>query len=369
MQGKPAQEGQGEQMVGGIPVGQGMGVRLRIRGIYATALTKLLTDLGYVIVDPSAEIQERIPLVAPPQERPEVVIHDQDDHQGISVAGKEDKVAQLVRVLQEQLLDAVLLEWETGVEPEGAKPEGGPRDCKLQDLARARLEFPGASKEALDRIRSCVVPTLARHHRLRIIDLDMVDRLEEMLQRYPEEKEELEEKSFQEEIWVPLQKAGLAKIKHVKISGDRIHFREGVLMEAADHRILIKRPFTRGRYDGLDLPVEEGDYGFTEVQEGAWYIRHAYYSRGGRGKGEYFNINTPVELYPEGARYVDLEVDVIKRAGERPFIVDQERLALLAARGLMGRALERKALETAEGLIDTSGLDNRGKGSGMHPGY
>jgi hypothetical protein len=352
MQVKPAQEGQGEQMVGGIPVGQGMGVRLRIRGVYATALTKLLTDLGYVIVDPSAEIQERIPPVAPPQERPEVVIQDQEDHQGILVAGKEDKVAQLVRVLQEHLLDAVLLEWKTGVESEGAKPEGGPRDYKLQDLVRAKLEFPGTSKETLDRIRSSVVPTLARHHRLRIIDPNAVDRLEELLQRYPEEKEELEEKSFQEQIWVPLQKTGLVKIEHVKISGDPIHFREGVLMEAADHRILIKRSFARGRYDGLDLPVEEGDYGFIEVQEGAWYIRHAYYSRESQRKGEYYNINTPVELYPEGARYVDLEVDVIKEIGERPFIVDQEKLALLAARGVMGRALERNALEMAEGLIE-----------------
>ncbi len=47
---------------------------------------------------------------------------------------------------------------------------------------------------------------------------------------------------------------------------------------------------------------------------------------------------------------MDLEVDVIKRVGKRPFMVDREGLALLAARRTIGRALENKALEVAKGL-------------------
>jgi len=149
-----------------------------------------------------------------------------------------------------------------------------------------------------------------------------------------------------------LRKAGLVRIEHVKILGEPIPLREGLLIEAGAHRILIKRSFSRGRYDGLNVPIEEGDYGFTEAQEGAWTIRHAYYSQEGRMKGEYYHVNTPVELYPEGVRYLDLEVDAINRVGERPFMIDREGLSLLTAKGVIGRALEKKAFEAAEGLIE-----------------
>jgi hypothetical protein len=268
------------------------------------------------------------------------------------VVGEGGKVAQLVRILQEQLLDVVLVELETGggwgESREGSKGRAG--------LVRAKLEFPGASKEILDRVRSFVVPTLARHHRLRIIDPEMVDRAEEELRRRPESREELEENAFREAIWLPLQKKGLVRVEHVKVLGEPISLREGLLMEAGAHRLLIKRSFFRGRYDGLDLPIEEGDYGLTEAQEGAWWVRHAYYSRDGRLKGEYYNINTPVELYPQRIRYVDLEVDLIRRGEEAPFLIDQESLALLAARGMIGRVLKEKALEVAKGLNEGLGI-------------
>ena len=252
-------------------------------------------DLGYVIVDPSPEIQERI-LLLPTQEEPEILIQDREDHQGISVVGEGDKVSQLLRILQEQLLDVVLMEFETAGESGEAK-EGSKGS---EPLVRAKIEFPGASKEILDRVRSSVVPTLARHHRLRIVDPEMVDRVEGLLRRYPEAREKWEEEAFQEAIWAPLQKPGPVRVEHVKISGDPIRPQKGTLMEAVGRRILIKRSFSRGRHDGLNVPIEEGDYGFMEAQEGAWTIRHAYYSQEGRMKGEYYHVNTPVELYPEG---------------------------------------------------------------------
>jgi len=137
------------------------------------------------------------------------------------------------------------------------------------------------------------------------------------------------------------------------------------LLEAKGNQILVKRSFSQGRYDGLDLPIEEGDYSLTEVQEGAWYVKHAYYSKGGRLKGEYYNINTPVELYPYGARYLDLEIDVVRRVGGKPSIVDREDLALLAKDGGIGAGLEKKALEVAEGLLEklkkNGGMGETGK--------
>ncbi len=98
-----------------------------------------------------------------------------------------------------------------------------------------------------------------------------------------------------------------------------------------------------------------GDYGLTEAREGAWYVKNTYFSKEGKLKGEYYNVNTPVELYPFGARYIDLEIDVVRRAGERAFIVDREKLDLLAKEGKISRQLAEKAVEVADLLVDKMG--------------
>lgn len=309
---------------------------VKIRGIYSTALTRLLLDSGYTLAEPSPEIQERFGL-APTAEAYDILIKDRDDLQGVDLTGEPEKICELLRLLQERLLDAVLLRVEPVEESEG--------------LVLARIEFPGASKEMLDKLRSSVLPTLARHHRYRIILSRGLEVAEKSLLMHPHPKETIEREIFSEAILVPLRKAGLAKLEHVRASGRPIHPREGLLLEADEHRIVIKRFFSKGRYDGLDLPIEEGDYGITEAQEGAWYVKNTYFSKKGELKGDYYNINTPVELYPYGARYLDLEVDVVRRAGERPFLVDQERLAILAEEGLIGARLEKKAMEVADELL------------------
>lgn len=141
-----------------------MAPRLKIRGIYTTALTRFFLDSGYEIADPSAEIQERFGL-RQTQGLPMTLIQDREDLQGINIFAEAEQVSVLVRLLQERFLDAVLLECKTGEElPEELTEE--PRESK--DLARARLEFAGASKQNLDEIRCSVIPTLTRHHRLRI---------------------------------------------------------------------------------------------------------------------------------------------------------------------------------------------------------
>lgn len=310
--------------------------KVKIRGIYSSALTRLLLDEEYTIVDPSPRIQERFAM-ARPSDEPEILVNDLRDHQGIYLTGDTEKVLPVLRRLQGRLLDAVLMGLEYIEEPEGQ--------------LRAQLELPGSSKETLDKIRSAVAPTLRRHHRLRIVHPKGLDRAERHLLDHPERKGDLERDLFQAAILMPLQKAGQASLRHIRISGRRVRPREGLLMEADENRILLKRSFSKGRYNGLGLPIEESDYGLTEAQEGSWFVKHAYYSRQDDLKGEYFNINTPVEFYPHGARYVDLEVDVVRRAGEAPFVVDRDKLANLVKEGFIGAALEKKAMEVVEDLL------------------
>jgi probable ribonuclease FAU-1 len=313
-----------------------MKTRVKIRGIYSTALTRLVLDGGYSVVDPSVKICERFGM-GPEGDGYDILIQDRNDLQGILICGEPERISQVLTFIQENLVDAVLLEL-------------GPAEHD-ERLVRANIELPGASKEILDGIRFSVTPTLTRHHRLRTIDAKALEDAEVYLLAYPEKKSSIEKKLFTEVVLLPLEKAGVVTVHHVRPSGKPMRPREGVLVGIDDHTLVIKRSFSHGRYDGLDLPINPGDYGITEVHEGAWHIKHAYYSRSAELIGEYYNINTPVELYPSGARYLDLEVDVIRRAGQEPFIIDQEKLSLLNVQGSIGNALQNKALEVAEELF------------------
>ena len=321
-----------------------MAHRVKIRGNYTTALTKLLLNSGYAIVEPSPEICQRFAL-PPSNETPEILIRDREGHQGIELIGESDQLSLLIHLLQETLFDSILLQFAAKETKEEADEE-----VETRDIAHACFEFPGVSKSYLDAIRSTVTPCLKNHHRLKILLGKKLNRYEEELTRFPEKKEFLENNLFADLILGPLQKGGAVRLEHVKASGKPIRPREGVLVEIGGGKLVLKRSFSQGRYDGLNLPIEEGDYGLTEVREGSGYVKHSYFSRQGRLKGEYFSINTPVELYPFGARYVDLEIDVICRPGERPAIVDREELALLVKKGVIGSLLEKKAIDTAEEL-------------------
>jgi hypothetical protein len=321
---------------------------IKIRGIYTTAFTRLLVDSGYRIADPSPEIRQRFKL-GPTPKAPDILIKDREDHQGIDLIGEADGISGLLKTIQETLIDAVLMSFEPLGEGEAELID---ELEAFRELSHARLELGGASKEKLDGLRSSVVPTLTRHHRLRILCPKILERAEKQLAERPELKSDLGEAIFQEAILLPLIKAEGVWLEHIKVKGKPVRPREGAVVEGKESRIVIKRSFSQGRYDGLNLPIERGDYGLTEVQEGACHLKHTYFSKDSRLKGEYYNINTPVELYAYGARYIDLEIDVVRRAGESPFIVDREDLALLVKEGKISRQLEKKAVEEAEKIVE-----------------
>ena len=324
-----------------------MAKAIKIRGIYTTAFTRLLLDSGYRIADPSPEIRQRFKL-GPAPKAADSLLKDREDHQGIDLIGEADGISRLLKTIQETLIDAVLLSFEPLAKGEAELID----DLETsRELSHARLELGGASKERLDGFRASVVPTLARHHRLRILHPRTLEKAENQLGKRLKSKSNLEKALFQEAILLPLSKADGVRLEHIKIKGKPVRPREGTLVEGKGTRMVIKRSFSQGRYDGLNLPIEGGDYGLTEVQEGAWHLKHTYFSKDGKLKGEYYNINTPVELYAYGARYIDLEIDVVRRAGGIPFIVDREDLALLAKEGKITRQLEKKAVEEAEQIV------------------
>jgi len=80
-------------------------------------------------------------------------------------------------------------------------------------------------------------------------------------------------------------------------------------------------------------------------------LKHSYFDRQGNLKGEFYNINTPIEFYPDGIRYVDLEVDVVRWPDGRVKLTDEADLERAVERGFIREELADRALKIARELV------------------
>jgi hypothetical protein len=317
-----------------------MAPNVKIRGIYTTALTRFLIDNGITIVSPSPAISARFKdSVKMGLHKPsDVDIRDLEDSQGIMIRGKLYHVDIIAALMRANFTDAIF-RMETLAET----------DC-------ITIEFPYLAKSRLDELRNRVVPTVFNHHRLRLINSRYVDLMEtKELVNHPEKRDTVSKNLEKRLIWDTYKKNREIAIDHVKLSGQVIALSEGEIIEC-DHKskrlVLKRKKFTgRNRYDGLNLPKEEGDYAVTEVTEGNFFYRHSYFRRDGRFIGYYYNINTPVEFYPDKIRYVDLEIDVVRWPDGKIEIIDEEDLNRYAASCHLSNELFEKATETARDIL------------------
>ena len=90
-------------------------MKAKVRGIYTTALTKLLLDNGFEIVCPSLTIKKRFGLIdnsAPP----DVKIKDRYDLQGIRVLGTSEAVNAFQSILHSTFDDVLTRKWRVSVD-------------------------------------------------------------------------------------------------------------------------------------------------------------------------------------------------------------------------------------------------------------
>jgi len=195
----------------------------------------------------------------------------------------------------------------------------------------ANIEFPAISKNRLDEIRKTVAPTISGHHYYKACSLKISTALE-MAEKLLEKshshvdvndllRQTIETEFPSEGSWI--------KIEHVKLDGKVFHLGPA-LIEAFDQDksfIRLRRVFERpGVYDGLKTPKQPDDYAITEAIIGEWYFKTQYFSKEGQIRGTYINLNTPIELYPYGIRYIDLETDVCIWPDGRVETLDMEKL-------------------------------------------
>lgn len=227
--------------------------------------------------------------------------------------------------------------WRTGACGRNARELQGEIKCLQRELHRLEghpeegipgqlragqptllFEFPGASKQTLDRWRARLVPTEPGYHQHQV------------------------EQARHKRAGASPAIGDTVAIEHVKVSTELSVVMSGLVVEAAPQRLTVRREIRgKGQYDGLGVPKELGDYALSEFRAGSWKYETRYYTREGQLKGIYANVNTPIEIYSDRVRYVDLELDVVQRPGEQASIVDEpdlQHVAHLLSPRLLARA-------------------------------
>jgi len=217
------------------------------------------------------------------------------------------------------------------------------------------VEFPALSKKKLDEIRGEVTATLNGHHYYKACGgkiSSAIEMAEKLLEKGKplEEVESLFKETIENEY--PIEGSSI-EIEHVKLSGKTFSLGKGIIEKINGDNIQFKRVFHKpGIYDGLGTKKEPGDTAITSVKIGDWMLKTSYYSYNGAYKGTYINLNTPVELYPYGIRYVDLEIDVCILPDGTARITDEDKLWKAVENGLITEKLANFITEKARKIID-----------------
>jgi len=345
--------------------------KVRVRGIYSTALTKLLLEHGFEVVQPSVAIRERFRLSDTIETSPQDLdIYDRLDWQGIYVVGETISLDALIQTLQSSLDDVII---RRGMTYSGtrqplptywskvsASTAEGARDtplCPKRDFID--VEFPAASKKKLDDLRSTVMPTIEGHHHYKACGgkiSSLLEMAENLLEKSAPrtEVEELFKESVRAEY------PGLDSkidIEHVKIDGRVFHLDNAKIADLNEEEgtLRLQRTFkNKGSYDGLRVRKDPDDYALTDLKIGSWTFQTSYFSRDGGYKGTYTNLNTPIEFYPSKIRYVDLEVDVCVWPDGKMEKIDLEKLEQRVSEGYISERLSnlvRAKLEETLGSI------------------
>ncbi|GAB3685039.1 ribonuclease E/G [Salinarchaeum chitinilyticum] len=220
------------------------------------------------------------------------------------------------------------------------------------DRATAWIWFGRESRFALDDRRRTVTTTIPGHHRIKAADgsasagVDLAEAL-------------VGETAVGEDATFPFDavtrqfgptRGDRLAIHHGKPDGRKLVLGSGEVTEYdPEGSLTVRREISSsGEYDGLGTDREPGDVAITKLEEGRWWYPTAYRGEDGQRKGTYVNVCTPVELFPDAARYVDLHVDVIDPPEGEVYVVDEDELDGAVEAGHVSEALAERARGTAE---------------------
>lgn len=223
--------------------------------------------------------------------------------------------------------------------------------------------FGRESRFALDGCRRAVVPTMAGHHRIKAggegasAAVDFVERVCET--PGSEETERAADDSGGQASFpfdAVIGQFGPAvgdsiRIGHGKPDGRCIELGPGKLTAIGDGAVTVERQLSGGgTYDALGVAKEAGDVARTTFEEGRWWYPTVYRGEDGTHRGTYVNVCTPVEVFPDEVRYVDLHVDVIEQRDGTVAVVDEDELRQATEDGLLDDDLAARAMRVARAV-------------------
>jgi Ribonuclease G/E len=209
--------------------------------------------------------------------------------------------------------------------------------------------FGRACRFELDEIRRTVETTMPGHHRTKATageasaGVDLVEALCDPTGEFPF--------GVVTDQFGPVN-GDSVRIGHGKPDGRLIVLGKGdVTSRTADGTVDVHREMTPGgTYDELPARREAGDQAVTKFEEGRWWYPTVYRDDEGVRKGTYVNICTPVEIFPNLVRYVDLHVDVVKTRDDTVKRVDDDELEESVEAGHIADPLAEKARSVATAL-------------------
>ena len=235
----------------------------------------------------------------------------------------------------------------TGVREDGKPAREG---ALARPRAGAWVWFGRESRFELDDVRRGVTTTMPGHHRIKTGAASAsagVDFAEAVCD--PDRDADFPFAAVRESFGPAVGDA--LRIEHGKPDGRRITLGEGTVTAIDAETVTVEREMSPGgRYDGLDTPRVAGDVAVTKLAEGRWWYPTTYRGTDGTVRGTYVNICTPVEVFPEAARYVDLHVDVLKHPDGRVERVDDTELDESVEAGDTPPALADRARSVATAL-------------------
>lgn len=209
--------------------------------------------------------------------------------------------------------------------------------------------FGRASRFALDEQRRSVTTTMAGHHRIKAgtetasAAVDFAEAVCEPNESFPFD---VTARQFGP------QEGDRIGIGHGKPDGRCIVLGRGEVTDYdPDGTITLERQMSPGgTYDALGVERQAGDVAITKLKEGRWWYPTIYRGQDGERRGTYVNVCTPVELFPEMARYVDLHVDVVKHADDTTERVDDDELDAALEQNEITEPLAEKARNVAAAI-------------------
>jgi hypothetical protein len=338
-------------------------------------------ELRVQVREPAPPWSDDRPLLGTDVELPAGLVTLSRARDGVSAAASGERATELVRTTE--LLPAAPpdgwgVRWERAAEDadmdalSDALEEAADRAAALDDDVAA-APAPGAhapaavsapyatrwvwfgreSRFELDAARRAVETTIPGHHRTKAAHRaasSAVDFVESVV-----DADDLADRAFPfgavAEQYGPHEGDDLA-IVHGKPDGRCYTLGEGEVTDFdPDGKLTVERTIRgSGTYDALGTERERGDAAITKITEGRWWYPTVYRGEDGERKGTYVNVCTPVEVFPDGIRYVDLHVDVIKRPDGEVSVVDEDELAAAVEAGNVSAALAEKARSVAKAV-------------------